>query len=115
MADFQGAGDDETHPTLGLDDLVHQRTRLGILTVLAEAGRSDFTYLRETLRLTDGNLGRHLEVLSEAGLVTIDKVFEKRRPRTWLTITPSGRGALEFQLAAMQELITRLNPRDVTS
>ena len=48
------------HPALGLDDVVHQRTRLGILAVLAEATEADFIYLRKVLGLTDGNLGRHL-------------------------------------------------------
>jgi len=43
------------HPSRRLDDAVHQRTRLGILAVLCEAGRADFNYLRETLELTDGS------------------------------------------------------------
>jgi DNA-binding MarR family transcriptional regulator len=96
------------HPTLALDDLVHQRTRLGILTVLAEAGRCDFAYLRDTLELTDGNLSRHLQTLADAQLLSMDKVFEKRRPRTWVEITPAGRVALESQLHAMRELLARV-------
>lgn len=96
------------HPTLALDDLVHQRTRLGILTVLSEAGQSDFSYLRSRLQLTDGNLSRHLQVLERAHLVEIRKTFEKRRPRTWINISDQGRKALELQLASMRALLQRL-------
>lgn len=65
-----------SHPTTELDDVVHQRARLGILAVLVEADRADFNFLRTTLSLTDGNLSRHLQVLKEAGCVEIRKVFE---------------------------------------
>ena len=51
------------HPTNGLDEIVHQRHRLGILTIAAEAKRAEFGYLRETLALIAGNLSRHLSVL----------------------------------------------------
>ena len=60
-----------THPTNGLDDTVHQRVRLGVLTILSESRRADFTYLRDSLELTDGNLARHLQVLGDAGYVRI--------------------------------------------
>jgi DNA-binding HxlR family transcriptional regulator len=90
-----------------LHDLVHQPARLGILTVLTETNRADFPYLKATLGLTDGNLGRHLEVLAEAGLVTITKGYEGRRPRTWAEITKAGRGALAAQVAAMKEIVER--------
>ena len=96
------------HPTVALDDLVHQRTRLGILAVLAEAGRCDFAYLRQTLDLTDGNLSRHLQTLTHAQLITLDKVFDNRRPRTWIEITRTGRAALDRELQAMRELLSRV-------
>ncbi|MCC6958910.1 MAG: transcriptional regulator [Dehalococcoidia bacterium] len=94
-----------THPTSRLQDDVHQRVRLGILAILNGASRADFAFLRQTLGLTDGNLGKHLQVLEEAGYVAIDKVFENRRPRTWVKITRSGRAALDEELAALREVI----------
>ena len=102
----QAAG---SHPALGLDDVVHQRTRLGILAVLAEATEADFTYLRKTLDLTDGNLGRHLEILQAAELILISKGYHGRRPRTMATITAEGRRALRRELASMQALMQRLD------
>lgn len=97
-----------TDPGVGrLHDIVHQPSRLGILTVLEETKRADFPYLKSVLGLTDGNLGRHLEVLADAGLVTITKGYEGRRPRTWAEITPSGRAALASQILAMKEIVRR--------
>ena len=75
-----------SHPTAGLDVVVHQRARLGILAVLAEA-KADFNYLLEALSLSEGNLSKHLQVLEEAGHIKIDKTFEGRRPRTWVSMT----------------------------
>jgi DNA-binding MarR family transcriptional regulator len=102
----QAAG---SHPALAFDDVVHQRTRLGILAVLAEATEADFTYLRKVLDLTDGNLGRHLEILEGAGLITISKGYHGRRPRTRAAITAEGRRALRDELASMQALMERLD------
>jgi hypothetical protein len=103
-------GWDAAHPTLGFNDVVHQRARLGILSVLAEADRADFGYLKTLLRLTDGNLGRHLEVLADHGMITLVKGYEDRRPRTWATITPPGRKALQAELTHMRALLHHLEP-----
>lgn len=96
------------HPSQHLDDTVHQRVRLGILAVLAEADRADFGFLKETLDLTDGNLSRHLRVLEDAGYVTIEKGYEDRRPRTWVNATRRGRRALAEHLNALQQLIDQV-------
>ncbi len=97
------------HPTVALNEVVHQRNRLGILAVLAEAERADFGYLKRTLELTDGNLGRHLEILQDAGLIDIEKGYHGKRPRTWATITVLGRRALDAELEQIQQLVNRLN------
>ena len=55
------------HPANGLDDVVHQRVRLGILTVAHEARQVEFGFLRTSLGLTAGNLSQHLSVLEKAG------------------------------------------------
>lgn len=98
----------EPHPALALGGLVHQRTRLGILTILAESGRADFGYLKAALDLTDGNLGRHLETLRDAGMINIDKGFVGRRPKTWAVITKAGRHALIEHVAALREIVGRV-------
>ncbi|MEY9848850.1 winged helix-turn-helix domain-containing protein [Streptacidiphilus sp. MAP5-3] len=99
----------QAHPTQGLDDTVHQRARLGILAVLHESARVEFTFLREALDLTAGNLSRHLQVLEEAGLVAVDKGYEGRRARTWVRITKPGRAAFLAEISHLKELIRRVD------
>jgi DNA-binding MarR family transcriptional regulator len=100
------------HPTNGIDERVHQRHRLGILTITAEAQRADFGYLREALGLTAGNLSKHLTVLEEAGMIQVEKGYAGRRPRTWVRITRQGRTALAAELAALTELLRRHGTAD---
>jgi DNA-binding MarR family transcriptional regulator len=102
----------QQHPTSGIDERVHQRHRLGILTITAEAQRAEFGYLREALGLTAGNLSKHLTVLEEAGMIQVEKGYAGRRPRTWVRITRPGRAALAAELAALTELLRRHGAAD---
>ena len=96
------------HPTNGLDDTVHQRVRLGILTIAHEARRVEFGYLRSNLDLTAGNLSQHLGVLENAGLITIEKGYAGKRARTWITLTKAGRAALADEIAHLKLLINQV-------
>ena len=96
------------HPTNGLNDVVHQKHRLGILTIASETKRVEFGYLKDTLELTGGNLSRHLTVLVEAGLLDMEKGYDGKRPKTWVTITRAGRQALAAEVAALRALVDRL-------
>ena len=97
----------ELHPTAELDETVHQRVRLGILAILSEADIATFTYLREALDVTDGNLSAHVAVLAKAGLVTIDKGFVDNRPRTSLRATAKGRSTFHAEISALSKLVGR--------
>jgi DNA-binding MarR family transcriptional regulator len=96
------------HPANGLDDVVHQRVRLGILTIAHEARRVEFGYLRTTLELTAGNLSQHLSVLEGAAMITIEKGYAGKRARTWVTLTNAGRAALRDEIAQLKLLIRQL-------
>jgi len=96
------------HPANGLDDTVHQRVRLGILTIAHEARRVEFSYLRSNLDLTAGNLSQHLGVLENAGLITLEKGYAGKRARTWVTLTKAGRTALAEEIANLKLLISRV-------
>ena len=96
------------HPVNGLDNVVHQRVRLGILAITLEARKVEFSFLRDTLELTAGNLSQHLTVLEKAGLITIEKGYEGRRGRTWIQLTKTGRQALRDEIAALKTLIHQL-------
>lgn len=101
-----------THPTTGLDDVVHQRVRLGILTIAHEARRVEFGFLRTQLELTGGNLSQHLGVLESAGLIEVEKGYAGRRARTWITLTPVGDAALAEEIARLKQLIVRVETAD---
>ncbi|HKC90046.1 MAG TPA: transcriptional regulator [Candidatus Limnocylindria bacterium] len=94
-----------THPTSALDDIIHQRVRLGILAVLSESRRADFGYLKEVLEVTAGNLSQHLAILEDAGHIQITKGIEDKRSRTWITVTRKGRAALASEVSTMRALL----------
>jgi len=76
----------------GLERIIHEKARLGIMTSLATrlAGVL-FPELKELCALTDGNLSRHLQALHEAGLVEVWKGSKGNRPQTLCRLTPEGR------------------------
>lgn len=88
-----------------LDEVIHSRPRLGIMSILAAADEVEFAYLKERLGLTDGNLGAHLRKLEDAGYLTARKEFVDRRPRTTYAITEKGRQALDSYVMALERLI----------
>jgi|SRR5579871_355477 len=90
----------------GLDRVIHERARLGVLTSLVAHPKGlAFGELRRLCGLTDGNLSRHLAVLSEAGLVEIEKGFDKGRPLTVCRITPEGRRRYLDYLAVLEQVV----------
>jgi DNA-binding MarR family transcriptional regulator len=97
-----------THPANGLDDVVHQRVRLGILAIAQEARRVEFGFLRTSLELTAGNLSQHVTVLEKAGLVEIEKGYAGKRGRTWIHLTPAGKQALHREIAQLKRLIRQV-------
>jgi len=94
-----------------LDRLIHERIRLGIVSVLAVNESLSFNDLRELLRTTDGNLSVHARKLERAGYIVCEKYFEGRLPRTIYRLTATGRRALERYLDHMEALIQAMRPR----
>jgi DNA-binding transcriptional ArsR family regulator len=89
----------------GLDRLIHERVRLGIVSALAAAPSLTFVELKAALDLTDGNLSVHARRLEQAGYVACAKRFDGRVPRTEYRLTAKGRAALERYLDRMEALI----------
>jgi DNA-binding MarR family transcriptional regulator len=91
-----------------LNPLIHQPTRLRIMAVLISLDpgeKADFVFMRDLLELTDGNLSVHLQKLEEAGYVLIEKVFEGRRPKTWVSVTPEGHDAFSEHVDALEAIV----------
>jgi DNA-binding MarR family transcriptional regulator len=90
----------------GLDRVIHERARLGVLTSLIGHRKGLlFGDLKQLCGLTDGNLSRHLQVLQEAGLVEIAKGFEHNRPQTICRITAAGRARYLDYLAVLEQVV----------
>ena len=89
-----------------LDPVIHEHTRLGILTVLYTApGERSFSDLRDTLRLTDGNLMAHLRTLESAGLVERIKEGAGRASSTTVQLSAHGRKAFTGYLGQLESLV----------
>ena len=90
----------------GLDRVIHEKARLGLLTsLMANPKGLAFADLKQLCGLTDGNLSVHARKLEEAGYVACDKSFEGRMPRTDYHLTAAGRAALARYLDHMEALI----------
>ncbi len=100
------AGEQErAHPRFQLNEAIHQPVRLSIFASLAHADRVDFAFLREYLGLKDSNLSQHLTALESLGYITIEKVFEKKRARTWLSLSAAGRAAFDEYVAVLHQIV----------
>lgn len=88
-----------------LDNLIHHRVRLGIVSALAAVESLTFNEIKALLDTTDGNLSVHARKLEEALYVTCTKTFDGRRPRTEYRLTPLGRRELARYLTHMEALI----------
>jgi DNA-binding transcriptional ArsR family regulator len=88
-----------------LDRLIHERTRLGIVSALAVNESLSFNELKSLLRTTDGNLSVHARKLEEAHYISCNKSFQGRVPRTEYRLAAAGRRALERYLNHMEALI----------
>lgn len=88
-----------------LDETIHQKVRLGIMSALMARGEADFRFLKQTLGVTDGNLSIHLSKLEEAGYVTSAKEFVRKKPHTTYTPTDAGRIAFHNYLGALERIV----------
>ena len=88
-----------------LDRIVHDRTRLAILSALAGSETLSFTDLKTITGTTDGNLSVHARKLEDAGYVLCEKTFAGRTPRTEYRLSAAGRRAFEKYLDHMDALI----------
>ena len=96
----------------GLDRVLHEKARLGIMTSLVTRPEGLlFGELKRLCALTDGNLSRHLDVLHEAGLVELWKGFENRRPQTLCRLSTEGRQRFLAYLEELEQVIRDAMPK----
>jgi DNA-binding MarR family transcriptional regulator len=91
-----------------LNETIHQTVRLRImasLVALDQGNEVEFTYLRDLLEVTDGNLGAHLRKLEEASYIAVNKTFVERKPRTYISATAEGRRVFQEHVAALESIL----------
>lgn len=110
--DLQGVGEvqdnKKRHLAPGLDRLIHERMRLGIVSALAANESLTFKDLKALMNTTDGNLSVHARKLEEGGYIACIKSFEGRLPKTEYKLTAAGRGALQNYLSHMETIIQQM-------
>ena len=111
-SDLQGIGNardrNQRHLAPGLDRLIHERMRLGIVSALAANESLTFKDLKTLMNTTDGNLSVHARKLEDGGYIVCIKSFEGRLPKTEYKLTAAGRGALENYLSHMETIIHQM-------
>ena len=96
---------DRAGQTADLDRLIHERTRLAIISALAVNEVMTFNDLKALLNTTDGNLSVHARKLEEGDYLVCTKTFDGRIPKTEFSLTKAGKQALERYLGHMEALI----------
>ena len=89
-----------------LDDVIHSRIRLAVMSILSGVDAAEFTYLRDRTGATDGNLGAHLRKLEEAGYVGVEKRFEERKPVSSYSLTAEGREAFGRYVDRLEAMLS---------
>lgn len=88
-----------------LDEAIHSRIRLAVMAILASVDYAEFTYLRDKVNATDGNLGTHLRKLEAAGYVSVKKSFVDRKPVSRYRLTAAGREAFRRYMDRLEEML----------
>ncbi len=91
----------------GLDRLLENRIRLGVMSLLMVRGEVDFNSMKQLLDVTDGNLASHLAALEREGYLRVRKEFVGRKPQTSYAITEAGRKAFAEHVEALERLLKK--------
>ena len=75
------------------------------MAALRSADAVHFGLLRDTLEVSDSLLSKHLASLEAGGYIQVTKGYAGRRPRTWYSLTPEGRTALDAYIVALREIV----------
>ncbi|ALU41411.1 ArsR family transcriptional regulator (plasmid) [Kocuria flava] len=92
------------HARHRLDELIHAPVRLSIVATLAQVDEAEFAHVRDTVEISDSVLSKQATQLEAAGYVKIRKGYIGKRPRTWLSLTPTGRTAYTDHLEALRTI-----------
>lgn len=92
-------------PFQKLDRVIHEKGRMAIMSLLAANAELSFTELRDTLKMTDGNLSVHLKTLQESGYIAVTKSFQEKKPLTTCALTRAGRKAFGEYIDLLDQIV----------
>lgn len=98
------------HPRHGLDEVIHAPVRFSIVAALSAVDKAEFSFVRDTVEISDSVLSRQVSTLEAAGYVTVKKGYVGKRPRTWLSLSKAGEMAYRSHLAALTEIANQTPP-----
>lgn len=93
---------------MSLNSIIHERARLKIMSALASLdvdSKSDFSFLKKLLEMSDGNLSAHIRVLEKEGYVEIEKKFIDRKPKTYYWLSIKGRQAFADYITELEDIL----------
>lgn len=90
---------------MNLDPVIHAPTRLQIMSLLAATAEAEFSFVRDSLEISDSVLSKHASALETVGYVEIRKGHVGKRPRTWLKLTDQGHAAFQDYVATLQRIV----------
>lgn len=88
-----------------LDKVIHEKSRMAIMSMLAGSPELSFTELRNSLKMTDGNLTTHIRRLQKSGYVSVSKSFRENRPLTTCSLTVSGIRAFNDYVTLLERIV----------
>ncbi len=88
-----------------LDPLLHSQLRLAIVSLLVQFIEAEFTYLRDTIGASAGNLSVQLDKLEKAGYIAIEKTYKGKKPLTRCSITKKGKAAFKTYIEALNSYL----------
>lgn len=92
-----------------IDKVIHEKGRLGIMTLLATRPSWSFQDLKAELSMSDGNLITHLRTLHEHGYVAVTKEILDR-PQTSYSLTTKGRQSFQDYLQILEQIVKAARP-----
>jgi len=88
-----------------LNPVIHEKTRLAIMTYLISTRQASFSEVKSELELTDGNLNLHMKVLEKNGYTRVQKAFVRRRPRTTYQVSDKGLRAFQEYVLLLERML----------
>jgi len=90
-----------------LDDIIHSRIRLAVISVLITVKEADFNFLKAQVKATDGNLSVHLKKLEDAEYINIKKEFVGKKPVTTCSLSKKGKIAFQKYIERLESFIKK--------